>query len=179
MFKKVFTTIMCLTIVFSNLTYAASGSGEAAVVPDVEEIELDEYGNPKGYKYYDYWEDMPKEIEYSAEEKKNNPDKYIHINYKKPNVNNAVYNLGKKNGTICCDGITYILSNRDEEDGNYESVTINNVLYRLDNGFINARYNSQYLYNGVYYDVDYQGNLYAPKHKWVEKQLYNKIYGEW
>lgn len=178
MLKKVLLIIACFVIAIPSLIYAASGSGETVVIPNIDDSNLDEYGNEKGYKYYDYVEDMPKVIEYTAEEKNNNPDKHVSINYKKPNISSAVYNLGQNNGTIRCDGVTYVLSNRGEF-GDYETVTINNVLYRLDDGLITASHTGQYLYNGVYYDVDYQGNMYAPKHKWVEKQLYNKVYGEW
>lgn len=178
MLKKVLIILVSLMFSLSTVLYASSGGGAVAISSEDTMEETDVYGNPKSYKYYDYFQDMPKEYHYTAEEKKDNPDKYVTINFKAPNVSSATYNIGNKSGVIICDGIKYYLSNRNA-DGEFEKVTINNIEYRLHDGFIDATYTGEYMYNGRLYDVDYAGNLCAYKHKWIETVTDNQVYGDW
>ena len=171
--------------IFGSAIIGMGGSVGSTVDVDEDEdtTETDVYGNPIGYKYYDYsneyYNSLPKEYNYQESDKNNNPDKYVTINFKAPNLSTAVYNIGGQNGVITCDGITYNLFNRDSLYGVYEKVVINNIEYKLNEGLIDARYTGEYLYEGKLYEVDYAGNLCAFKHKWVETVDGNQVYGDW
>lgn len=179
MFKRVILSF-CLCSVFAfSCVYAASNSSPTIIrIDGIDEDNFDEYGNEKGYEYYNDYSDMPQNITYSQKEKNNNPDNSLKINFKAPNVKNATYNLGKNSGTIKCDGVTYSLSKRNDE-GNYERVIIGGRAYKLTDGFITSRENTDYYYNNKAYSVDAVGNFYAYKHVWVEDTIHDKVYGDW
>ncbi len=179
MFKRVILSFcLCSAFAFSCV-YAASNSSPTIIrIDEIDEDNFDEYGNEKGYEYYNDYSDMPQNITYSKKEKNNNPDNSLKINFKAPNVKNATYNLGKNSGTIKCDGVTYSLSKRNDE-GNYERVIIGGRAYKLTDGLITSRENVDYYYNNKAYSIDAVGNFYAYKHVWVEDTIHDNVYGDW